>query len=214
MRFIYRLAIVITLLTAVAGGTARCDSWTVQQLVGTNPYGGHTYRSIVFIFDGTYLTLNTNYIETYDMVATILETTLIASGNWAVCGSVRNGEWTPDPYATFVIEGNGGHIEWAFNTPAGYITDLLLGASFIGNGAARYDWTMPAYGYPVWQSGSVTATLIRDYRHDGFWPSECYAIVQPVSHTFVATYPVPEPSSILALICGLGSIAYWRRKLH
>lgn len=210
-----RILIVIAIFLATAG-VGQCETWVVQTLVNVDQQDHETFQSMTFSFDNTHLTLNTSYLRTW--VANTLNTTtysltLIPSGNWAVCGSVSNGVLTPDPYATFVPSGNGGYVHWVPGAPSGYQAHLLLGAAFAGNAAATYDWTLSHYN-DVLQSGSVTATLIRDYRTDGFWAYQCSADVAPISHDFVVNSPVPEPSSILALLCGIGGLGgvMWRSR--
>lgn len=117
---------------------------------GANPIEYMTYESpdgfvlpstwgrMVFTLQGDALFLSGGYLKTAGFSsAEVFE--VLLSGDWAVCGSVTDSLWTPDPYAQFIATGFGyGHISWAPGTPLGYTTQLLLGYDFQGNDAATY----------------------------------------------------------------------------
>lgn len=194
------------LMLVVPVGAADCDTWVVKTLPNSSPGGGSSwFESIVFSFNDNRLTLNTTSLRTtvYNLNPTVYTCTVITSGEWAVCGTVANGALVRDPYATFVPQTTGGYVRWATDTPKGYQTQLLLGSAFEGDAATTYNWSLydPGTGYR--ESGSVTAPLIADYRTEGFWAWQMSADVAPISHVFTAYAPLPEPSSLLVLLCGV-----------
>ncbi len=148
-----------------------------------------------FTFDGRNLSVNRTSIWTVGG-SSCTASSLLLSGSWAVFGTVTDSILTPDPYATLV----GGAVQWAANTPIGYTANLLLGYSFEGDGAPMYQ-RQPSYNYPPQQG---TTLMIRTYSpRMGYDYPDSYAFR---NHIFTATY-IPEPSAILALLCGVGGLA-------
>lgn len=204
--------LLVALASLVCSGAAGADSWTVFSYPGGNPIAPGYPSEIAFTLHNGMLSLNSSTIAT---VGGSSSTTwkLLFSGNWAVCGTVdESGSYARDPYATFVASGQGGHIEWAGNTPLGYSAPLMVGASFAGAGASNYTCQ---WGRPI---NDVTATLALN-RHPTFWGPE-YNLYDSVEHTFYASYaqgasPVPEPMGLLTLLTGavsLGGFAHRTRR--
>lgn len=204
MRRPYFLCTLIAFATLVFSGAAVADSWTVFSYPGGNPIAPGYPSEIAFTLHNGMLSLNSDTIAT---VGGSSSTTwkLLFSGNWAVSGTVdESGSYAPDPYAKFVASGQGGHIEWAENTPIGYSAPLIVGASFAGDGASSYT---SQWGRPI---SDVTATLALN-SHPTFWGPE-YNLYDSVGHTFYAAYaqgaaPVPEPTGMLTLLTGAVSLA-------
>lgn len=164
-------------------------------------YNQHLPDRFRFTFDGARLSLNGSMISTVGG-SSQMESDLLLSGSWAVCGSVADGVLTPDPYATFA----SGQVHWAAGTPIGYTASLLLGYSFQGDGAPMYQ-QHPTYSHPLQQG---TTIMVRTYSpRMGYDYPDSYS---SKSHVFTATH-VPEPASALVLFCCLGMYGA-RRKMR
>lgn len=191
---------------ASACGSASAERWVVWDWRPSVFDGVHTPGvpdSIYFDFNGENLVLaSPSYSWAY---ATIVDTySLLFSGTWAVMGTVENDVLTPDPYASFVQTSVGsGTVVWAPGTPQGYTAPLLLGARFHGDGGATYPET----------GGSYTATLVL-WEHKVECGQYQFDYLSRWTHAFDAVNnTVPEPSGLLALVCGLGSLGLpWRRR--
>jgi hypothetical protein len=201
---LFLMSVLLLALCAIASsGEARADAWTVFVYDGDNPVAPGLPGDITFTFDDTRLSLSSSRIVTVGGSSS-MSWTLLSSGNWGVCGTIDgSGNYTPDPYASFNADGEGGSIEWNANTPSGYATQLILGGSFAGNGASTY---VSQWGTPIRE---VAATLALN-THPSIWGAE-YNLYEPESHTFMAQYTpdratVPEPTGMLTLLGGAISI--------
>ena len=168
-------------------------------------------RAIIFTLANDTLSLNTTGISTGGGGSSTRVWELLFSGNWAAFGTIdSSGSLVPDLYATFLYDGHGGRVQWARNTPFGYTAPLMLGSSFIGDGAATYyDYS---YSEPTGRSTRGTlvlwSSLARRPLEDDTYTAR--------SHTFYVVSNIPEPSSVLALFCGLVCLAgaALRRKMR
>jgi hypothetical protein len=196
--------LLLALCAVVSSGEARASSWTVFTYDGGNPVAPGMPSDITFAFDNTHLSLNSSRIVTVGGSSS-MSWTLLFSGNWGVCGTIDElGNYTPDPYASFKADGQGGSIEWSADTPSGYATQLILGGSFTGDGASTY---VSQWGMPIRE---VPATLALN-THPSIWGAE-YNLYEPESHAFLAEYrpvatAIPEPTGMLTLLSGAISIA-------
>jgi len=185
------LRILVITMFVLTVGTAWSETWSVKCIPEDIAQG---CNNIMFSFENNVLSLNTSSISTQGG-SSVQRWVLLFSGNWAVCGSVdEDGNLVKDPYADFIVDNSGGYINWSPETPFGYTTTLLLGASFIGDGAKTYyDYT---FGEP---SGRETTGTLVLWEYFTRRPLEADTYTKK-SHTFTAVYePVPEPSSILTL---------------
>lgn len=174
-------------------GTAWAERWVVYDYY----YNGNGLAgSIYFDFDGSNLSLGSSSFG-YSTYNDTITNTLLFSGSWAVLGSVQDNALVPDPYARFVQTSAGsGSIVWAPDTPYGYCAPLLLGSMFSGNGAATYQ--------SVQQEVPGTLVVWTRANRSGLFVQNYYLGVQ---HTFYAiNETVPEPSSLPAVLCGLGGV--------
>jgi hypothetical protein len=184
-----RLVLCAIAIIALIGGPAGAEEWVV---FGISPDEADGYSSITFDFSNNVLSLNTFSIGTAGGSSNE-SWTLLFSGVWAAMGTVDTAnDLTPDPYATFIYDGTGGHVHWAADTPEGYTAQLLLGYSFNGDGAPTYS----SYYYGDYVP--IAGTLVL---RDRVFSAPDLDQFANTSHTFYAT--VPEPSSLLALVCGL-----------
>jgi len=196
----------LALCAFVSSGEARASAWTAFTYSGSNPVAPGLPSDITFTFDNTHLSLNSSKIVTVGGSSS-MKWELLFSGSWGVCGTIDDsGSYTPDPYASFKADGQGGSVEWKAGTPSGYATQLILGGSFTGDGASTY---VSQWGEPI---SEVTGTLALN-THPSIWGAE-YNLYEAVSHTFVSQYGpmspppmVPEPMSLLTLLTGAISIA-------
>lgn len=169
--------------------------------ISGNPIEGYNgvypQDRFTFNFDGRYLSVLGGSLTTVGGSSSIT-VGLLLSGNWAVCGSVADNIWTPDPYASLVDY----NVMWASNTPYGYSTSLLIGYNFAGNDAATYDDYLGFSHHPV------TGTAVLSYYPTSSGGSNNWRHYYTLStHSFALTYnPVPEPASILGLLTGLVGI--------
>ena len=199
------LSVLILTICALTSSGALADAWTVFTYDGSNPVVPGLPSDITFTFDNTHLSLNSSKIATVGGSSS-MEWTLLFSGIWAVCGTIdESGNYTADPYASFTAHDQGGSIEWKAGTPSGYATQLILGGSFIGDGASTY---VSQWGEPICE---VKATLALN-THPSIWGAE-YNLYEAASHTFLTQYSpvspamVPEPMGLLTLLTGAISIA-------
>ena len=202
-----RAAFYCTLLLACITLTAaQATTWQVAHWGHNAPgLGWDEETSAWFDFDGRHMTVggqiwrSVNDIETTTPIDPIAQGQVFLYGTWAVCGSVANNVFTPDPYATFVITAPGyGYVSWSANTPSGYVAPVVMGALFAGCGSGT-----PPYS-------SVTGTI---FGHREGWSGDFGQYIEYEAnekkgpYTFYATAPlIPEPASILALVCGLGGV--------
>lgn len=196
-----RCLVLLVLLIATGTCTAYADNWTALQI----PASDGTPPDMTFVLGDTGLSLNASHVvswggsssDTYD---------LLFSGQWAVTGQIVGGTLMPDSYATFAVTGPGsGYIEWASNTPTGYVAPLVLGGVFGGDSAATYrDFFLGDYGE------TVTGTLVV-VNYPTKMPQDAQDYWR-VSHTFYVTSPVPEPPSLLAFVCGLVGLGRMARR--
>jgi hypothetical protein len=132
-----RCVALLTLLIATGTCTAYADSWTIYS-IDVDP-GSGLPSDITLTFESGHLTLNNELIGTPGG-SSFQSWTLLTAGSWAAAGTIDGqGSFVADPYAVFVPEWHGGHIQWAANTPVGYIAPLQLGVSYSGDGAAHYE---------------------------------------------------------------------------
>ena len=188
----------LAILASVTCGGLSADTWTAFSYDGGNPLADGSPADMIFTLDNNHLILNSSKITTMGN-SSAMTWTLLFSGDWAACGTIdESGDYIPDPYASFVQEGQGGDIQWANHTPVGYQAPLMLGRRFDGDGAATYT---SRWGEPI---GEVSASLVLN-THPSIWGSE-YNLYEPVMHTFAASYlpdqAVPEPSGLLSLFAG------------
>lgn len=193
---------VCLLILAMCSAQAYGDTWTVV----------NGFQDITFTFADGALSLNRTNTGG-PLPGGAVEADLDFSGEWAVCGNVDGGNLVRDNYATFAAtETGGGHIVWAANTPAGYSTNLLLGADFAGSGAQTYRGTyytvMWGPNGPVFQQNQyapVTRTLALCEVCPGPMgmggPMNTQYVAQ--EHSFTATYAVPEPSAAVSILMGI-----------
>ena len=198
----------LAILASVTCGGLSADTWTAFSYGGGNPLTDGSPADMVFTLCSNHLSLNSSKITTIGN-SSAMTWTLLFSGDWAACGTIDgSGDYIPDPYASFVQEGQGGDIQWANHTPVGYQAPLMLGRRFVGDGAATYT---SRWGAPI---GEVSASLVLN-THPSIWGSE-YNLYEPVMHTFMATYPpvqaVPEPTGLLSLFAGGISLLGFRFK--
>jgi hypothetical protein len=219
-----RAVLLLATCLVVPIGASATQSWTVAA-IATDAWLPST---ITLQLSGSNLLLN-NTLIWQPGGSSAWNRRIRLSGVWGACGTVdANGSLVADPYATFVILANEtpppslpdwndplpawvdtwyclGYVQWAPDTPEGYTAPLVLGADFAGNGASAYhyedDWVT---------SDAVGTSALQDtygYGHG------CYGVVQyyALSHTFSATH-APEPSSMLALLAGVGGLAAVRRR--
>lgn len=196
--------LIVTLSTLSHPGSA--DIWTIDTV--------YTDRwlpdDISFVFDGSQLFLNNTYI--YQPGGSSANSiTLHLSGAWAVCGSILEGIFIPDPYATFIVDRTDvppyeirmdeygvyqpyedvwtvvGHVSWRPDTPPGYVTQVLLGKVFSGSGAETYFETIG--GWPT------TGTIVCEH----WWHYTGYSNVSfytAYNHAFSAKPPISVPIDI------------------
>jgi len=196
-----KITLLIALIIVACSGLS-ADTWSVFTYDGGNPLGTGSPSSMLFTFNNNQLALNSDKVWTAGG-SSAMTWRLLFSGNWAVCGTFdENGAYIPDAYATFVIEGLGGYVQWAGNTPSGYQTSLLVGMPFSGDGATVYT---SQWGGPI---GDVSASLALN-THPTMWGSN-YNLYEPASHSFNAEYipatavvaAVPEPAGMVSLLFG------------
>ena len=202
-------ALLLVWLVAVGLSAAHADTWVAYDIPPEEAdpdWGGEGVPApsdITFTFENNCLSFNNEFMGTSGG-SSHQDWHLLTVGSWAVAGTIGEAETLmADPYATFVYGWHGGHIQWAANTPSGYVAPLLLGYSFDGDGAVSYEgyWT-DEITYERFPNGmSATGTLvIQEYTRS----TQEYAYTN-LSHTFYASY-VPEPSSFIALACGLAGL--------
>lgn len=180
-------------------GTAHTDIWVAFDSPEWAELPEWSPTQMVFTFDGGRLTINTSTISE-DSGSGTESWTLLFSGDWAVLGTIDDsGSLVPDSYATFVYDGYGGYVDWVADTPSGYIAPLLLGASYIGDGAMTYEEyaEYQPTGYTV--TGGIVLWNNLPMRQG---ERELYTAL---GHTFYAdsSVQVPEPAGILAMLTGL-----------
>jgi hypothetical protein len=203
-RLVKKLLLSVFLLLLVSiSGTAFSESWILFVNLGNPPINGNP-NEMVFNLNNNVLSLNTPNIITVGGSSS-MSYSLLFSGQWAVCGQVDNaGQLIQDPYASFVVDGDGsGHIAWSTTTPYGYTTNLLLGADFTGNGASSYAGSW--YGMGV---DPVAGTLVLQqqqttYRTNVLYSDMGYHVFQIAKNPQV----VPEPSGLIGMIL-VGSAAF------
>lgn len=193
MRLSVILCILFSFLTA---SVCLGATWNLAALSDNTETEGD-FKDITFTFENNTLALNTEAIATWPGSSCEVWQ-VIFSGNWAVCGTVDgSGNLISDTYATFDINGNGGHINWAQNTPSGYVAPLLIGYSFTGDGSVTY--TNRIYDNVIDTTNGTV--VLRNYLAMRLDEQDFYT---HLDHAFYATYPtVPEPGSIITLMSGL-----------
>jgi len=179
----------------IPGGYADIYNSGPNYGISGNPIEGYNGEypldRLTFTFDGANLSVPGETLRTVGG-SSAMSIQLALAGKWAVCGNVSGNKWTPDPYATFAND----RVIWASNTPNGYGTNLLIGYDFEGNDAAAFDSGYYGYQHPIYGTAMVNWS--------GFNYSS-YTSIEP--HSFALQYtPVPEPSTILALLAGLAGI--------
>lgn len=206
MTWVVTVQIIILLAMMTAGISTHALSWTAFDVdrdvhYSHNPIEGPT--TMTFILENNTLNLDNNQVRTVGG-SSAHQWFFEYSGLWAVCGSVNTeGVCTPDPYASFIESGPGsGTVQWSDTTPEGYITRLILGGSFTGNGARTYENI-----YNGQSRGYTTAALAL---HDMYLGGNAHNYTA-LSYTFdIANNEalVPEPAGIMLTLWGLGSMAY------
>jgi len=210
----------VSAYTVTIGEFGPVYNWYTYDIYNPNPdtggnpvecteeyYYAHFPDRFRFTFDGNSLQLKGTHIQSVGGSSSTA-CDLLLSGSWAVCGTVAGGILTPDPYATFIGDGNGGSIQWAANTPFRHTANLLVGYSFAGDGAATYYpnfWSPPP---PPWDSVQGTLMIRRYSPYMGYGYPDSYT---GKTHSFSVTY-VPEPGGLLTLgVGGLGARLGLRR---
>ena len=217
--------LLLALCLAAGVNASATQSWTVAA-ISTDSWLPST---MTLQLSGSNLLLN-NTLIWQPGGSSAWNRTIRLSGAWGACGTVdANGSLVADPYATFVILANEtpppslpdqndyplsawvdtwsrlGYVQWAPDTPVGYTAPLVLGAGFAGNEATAYHYE-DDYIY----SDAIGTFVLQDtyaYGHGCYGVAQYYAL----SHTLSATH-VPEPSSMLALLAGVGGLAAVRRR--